>query len=583
MRFLDKISHWLAFVAVMTLIPSCGAVMEGEHPCPAGESVSLSFKMITTNILSGSRADDLHTEAGSEFIRFEDGIDVNDLGLFIFARHADGTDKLIMKNTNISASTDPQMMITGSPGAYTITMVIAKKNLKDLLGRDVDPNSGQNVDFRVMILANCKNALAGGWDYFTASTYEDILKQAQAVAFPMDAIYSNNEGDSGVTGLYKDYMPMFGTNRFEVSEKSLYESSQNERIWLGQVDMLRSLAKVRVIDNIGNKADGYPNIQSVEFIGSQDHCIPIPADAPGYVNGNQVHTPNIFDADKALTLEGAHVYKLGTITDDWDMTPSDEKKGVTRIGYVPEQKIGTINGNVAQGLPMFRITAALQKNADGTDLIKVYDVPMTGYFGGGTTGTDFYFGNAILRNHIYTLSVNHIAVGTPAEITVDIQPWQMSSMNLDYTESIVIPNKLAWTPNTYESNNGGIVVVKPWTTSAEGGSTWVPLVGQFGIQSPVGATWTAYLLTLEGDEGAFAFLDQNNELQPHLTGVIDGKTLSTITIVTQDPEPSSINRARLQVVVTVGEGASATITDTGANLTPNNSDYDYFTIVQNPL
>ena len=581
MRFLVNISLWLISVAFMTLITSCDAVMDGEHPCPAGESVSLSFKMITSNILSGTRADDLHTEVDSEFRSFEDGIDVNDLGLFIFARNADGSDRLVMKTTDIAASTDPHMMITGSPGAYTITMVIEKKDLSEILGREIDPNSGENVDFRIMILANCQNAISGGWNAINADTYEGILTQAQNIAFPMNAIYSGNEGDSGVQGLYKGYMPMFGTNRFTVSEQSLYESRPDERIWLGQVDMLRSLAKIRVIDNVQNKVDGYPNIQSVEFIGSQSFSIPIPANASAYVNGNQVHYANIYDFDKALTLEDAPVYKLGTISDDWDMTLEKDKTGLTRIGYVPEQKISLINGNISQGMPIFRITAALQKNADGTDLIKVYDVPMTGYYAGGETGINFNFGEYILRNHIYTLSVNRIAVGTPAELSIDVQPWQESTFNLDYTESIVIPNKLTWTPNTYESDNEGTVVVKPWTTTAEGTSTWVPLVGQFGIQSPVGATWTAYLLTLEGDEGAFAFLDNDSNLQPHLTGVVDGKTLSTIKIVTQDPEPSALNRARLQVVVTIGEGASATITE--ADLRRDGATYEYFTIVQNPL
>lgn len=588
MRILYKISLWLTSVAIMAAITSCEAVMDGERPCPAGESVSLSFKMITSTTLVGTRADDnpFHSEVDSEFRQFEDGIDVNDLGLFIFAKDIDGVDQLVMKTTNISSSTNPAMMITGSPGAYTVTMIVEKDNLTKILGYEIDANSDENVDFRIMILANCKNAISGGWNAIDGMTFTEVVTQAQSIAFPMEAIHNTNMGDSEVDGVYKGNIPMFGTNTFTVSQQDLFLSRPDERIWLGQIDMLRSLAKVRVIDNIQNKDDsGYPKIIAAEILSSQSAAIPVPFDAVGYRNGYQVHTANIAEPEKALTLEGASVYKLGSIPSSWDMTPEADRTGNTHIGYIPEQKIANINGNVAQGMPVFRITAALKKNLDGTDDTKTYDVPMTGY-NVNNGGLEFTFGNEILRNHVYSLSVNRVAVGTPAEITVTVDNWNESSLTLDYTESILVSNPLSWVPNTFENTaeNGSVIIVKPWATT-ENGSTWIPLVGTFGFQSPIGARWTAYLLTTVGDEDSFAFMDESNpddygnpSLVPSISGIIDGKTLSTLKIVTLDPAPEQQNRARLQILVTIGEGSSATVTEAEAY-----GNIDYFTIVQNPL
>lgn len=588
MRILYKISLWLTSVAIMAVITSCEAVMDGERPCPAGESVSLSFKMITSTTLVGTRADAYpsHSEVDSEFRQFEDGIDVNDLGLFIFAKDKDGVDQLVMKTTNISSSTNPAMMITGSPGAYTVTMIVEKDNLTKILGYEIDANSDENVDFRIMILANCKNAISGGWNAIDGMTFTEVVTQAQSIAFPMEAIHNTNMGDSEVDGVYKGNIPMFGTNTFTVSQQDLFLSRPDERIWLGQIDMLRSLAKVRVIDNIQNKDDsGYPKIIAAEILSSQSAAIPVPFDAVGYRNGYQVHTANIAEPEKALTLEGASVYKLGSIPSSWDMTPEADRTGNTHIGYIPEQKIANINGNVAQGMPVFRITAALKKNLDGTDDTKTYDVPMTGY-NVNNGGLEFTFGNEILRNHVYSLSVNRVAVGTPAEITVTVDNWNESSLTLDYTESILVSNPLSWVPNTFENTaeNGSVIIVKPWATT-ENGSTWIPLVGTFGFQSPIGARWTAYLLTTVGDEDSFAFMDESNpddygnpSLVPSISGIIDGKTLSTLKIVTLDPAPEQQNRARLQILVTIGEGSSATVTEAEAY-----GNIDYFTIVQNPL
>ncbi|MDE5785820.1 MAG: hypothetical protein K2H98_04730, partial [Duncaniella sp.] len=68
----------------MLMLSACSS---GESPdyASGGDIVSLSFNMVTTGPVSGSRADSSgHSEIGSEFRDFEDGIDIGDLGVFIF-------------------------------------------------------------------------------------------------------------------------------------------------------------------------------------------------------------------------------------------------------------------------------------------------------------------------------------------------------------------------------------------------------------------------------------------------------------------------------------------------------------------
>ncbi len=86
------------------------------------------------------------------------------------------------------------------------------------------------------------------------------------------------------------------------------------------------------------------------------------------------------------------------------------------IGFVPEQKIGHPNNNFELGMPVYRVTIDNRK-ADGTLESLIYDVPMTSY-----NGLNFSFGQNILRNHIYTLSVN--GFGTLLDLTVDVVPYR---------------------------------------------------------------------------------------------------------------------------------------------------------------
>lgn len=415
---------YIIFLLTLWLLTACSSSVDPEYETGTGDCVSLSFNMVTANTVTGSRADNEgHSETFSEFRDFEDGIDIGDLGIFIFAKIAGSTsdDKLVYKLTNLLASDDARIGITGSKGNYFVNLMIRKDDLKDVLdGYEIKLGGKSTISFRILILANCSPSGTNPtamWDAVNGQTFPAVISQLSGWNFPMSAIY-NADGGPGVETIYsgeKKQCSMFGTNVFATSETALVQSRPGDRVYLGSVNLLRALAKVRVVDNIPNKDDqGYPCVTAVEFLSSQSQVRQLPAGALYYEDGQQVHTPNIYQENSNLTL--AQTYKLGTIPESWTISPASPHTGNVFIGFVPEQPIGHPNNNIENGMPVFHITIA-NKKADGLMENLDFYVPMTSY-----NGVNFSFGQNILRNHIYTLSVNDF--GAQLNMQVDVVPYR---------------------------------------------------------------------------------------------------------------------------------------------------------------
>lgn len=419
-----KYKYIFLLPTLLLLLSACSSSDNPDDIFGTGDCVSLSFNMVTASTISDSRADSQgHGETDSEFLDFEDGIDIGDLGIFVFAKKAGTTadEKLVYKLTNLLDSDDARIEISGANGNYFVNLMIRKDDLKDVLdGYEITAQGNSIISFRFLILANCSTSGANTtamWDAINGQTYTAVMTQLAEWNFPMSDVY-NAEGGPDAATLYSNngnHIPMFGTNLFATTEVALVYSTPGDRIYLGAVNLLRSLAKVKVVDNIPNKDDqGYPCIASVEFLSSQSQARQLPAGAVSYQDGQQVHTPNIYQENTNLTLDGT--YKLGTIPESWTITPESQRTGNVFIGFVPEQKIGYPNNNVEEGMPVFHVTIANLKADKSLEYLDFY-VPMTSY-----NGVNFSFGQNILRNHIYTLSVNDF--GAQLNLQVDVVPYR---------------------------------------------------------------------------------------------------------------------------------------------------------------
>lgn len=414
MRLSVIIGKCLLCAALISAAVSC----DTEVPAPDEElqegcgTVTLSFKMLTSESVAGTRADsEGHDETGSEYLNFEEGIDSDDLGLLVFAKLEDSSDEYMNLLDNLGTATAfyPQIRIAGAPGEYVVTADIKISRLAELIGGRLSPENNANVSFRVIVLANCSSSGTGGtgnWRTLHGKSCADVLSTLKSKTYPLAYVYNSSYDGEDLTLLYKnakEHMPMFGMGTFSVTQRDLYYSRPEEHVYFGELYLLRALAKVRVVDNIPKNAEGYPKITGASVFSSQVMLRQLPADIDNYINGRQVHSPNIVDPDPVLSLSEDRLYRLGAVPDEWDMTPAGKKTGTTRIGYIPEQKIGCIDPAAPDkgGMPAFRVTVAFS-----SEETRQYDVPMTEYDG---SRFKFDFGDYILRNHIYTLSVNQAA------------------------------------------------------------------------------------------------------------------------------------------------------------------------------
>ncbi len=104
------------------------------------------------------------------------------------------------------------------------------------------------------------------------------------------------------------------------------------------------------------------------------------------------------------------------------ISPAIDHRGDIFTGYAPEMKIS----NADTTRPYFQITVALRSGSNG-DVTKSYTVPMAG----GSDYPDIRFGDYVLRNHIYTLSIERVNLD---ELTLEVavNDWKTLNFNYEY-------------------------------------------------------------------------------------------------------------------------------------------------------
>ena len=366
-----------AALVASALLAGCSAVNDPENPCPDPEpgqpeenSLALSFRVTTSVPLSRkapSRADsENHPEETYDY-PFEDEINLNDFGFFIFAYKADGsTDPVLLyKNTNVTSSSS-EMEIAGGLGDYTVNLDLPASLAEQFLTdptTELSPNGSRSLKVRIAIIANSNasrqkpglagfNDLKAAWDDKTTNgvaTFTQFTDIAKDMVFTPDYTGENL------------LIPMYGlSEEFTMGERDMYFSRPDDRLNLGEVSLLRAMNKVRLVNAIpaDEMVDGtYPQLVSATITyGSPD----------GFV------TPvNPGSYDKSL------------------------------ITYLPVQRLG-------EGAPTLVIT---MRNAAGETRDFPVDLNDPQY-----ETIHGQWGEMMLRNHVYTLAITSVRFGVERRV-----------------------------------------------------------------------------------------------------------------------------------------------------------------------
>lgn len=556
--------HGTLFAGVCAVMSGCGLVDDPlpggcETDVPQGYKVGIVFsapdnsgKM--TRAPYGSSDDAGHDQASSYFPdMFENAVNPYDAAVYIFAKTGNAY------NLIYDSTTDDRFRILGSPwSGYNVASVIPFGNYELNL---TELNESSTVGLRVVVIANQHTdkygqtnpgkypAVAAGTSYIEAmSAISDAMGQY--------TIPENwNPGNTYEQNLPR-YIPMFGQADVTVNALELYHSESWQTVSLSDIWMLRAMTKVEINDNIDRKEatdDRYPQIVSARLAYRYTSGWLMPAGYSDYVNGTQVESPNLGASGVPVTKEMTMV--RGTYYGD-----SEQGRRVRFMrGYCPEQTIES-------GYPNVEITIKPSANATEAEY-STYTVPLSGYNG---SVFNWGTGDRMLRNHIYRISVN--SVGTPADITVQVLPWEGEEIVWDYTDNPGFAENgyIMWDEGSYNSIDPATarVYVKPVTDG--------PVVCRFTMVQPQDATWRAYLIDTEGQtQGAFHFVDESGATIDVPEGKVGEEAV--LRILPSQTAQQYTNAARLQILVTTADGSRKIIADV---LNGNYGKNAYFTIVQ---
>lgn len=380
----------LTALFLLLMAGGCASDTDGDSPDMDGDTLTLHFRICSAVNETGqmTRTDNEgHDEIPSEYPYFEEAVNVNDFAFFIFAGDGDGA-PLIYYSTGLrSSGADDTSVISGGPGLYNVTVRLQKSVMETYLQREPASGSATVIPVRIVAVANSralKDASSSLLDNltFTAindaagtpSIFSDVINAAKGLEYKMTAdsfyVASGNGIPEGIKGL----IPMFGMKQFDVSKSALRVYGPGNQIYLGEVNLLRSVAKIRVKDNIPRRFDtDYPAISRIEFQYAVNTGYILP-DVKNYKDDMQVHTANIPKQEKySNSISFLH---------------TDEKEFTV---YTTEQIITHV--------PIIKIW--VKPSPEENEIL--YNVPMSGY---GDIKFDWNnTDNSLLRNHIYTLEV----------------------------------------------------------------------------------------------------------------------------------------------------------------------------------
>lgn len=327
--------------------------------------------------------------------------------------------------------------------------------------------------FKVVVLANwCKEiSLTAG------TTIEELCRADWAMCDDKHYPLAFSETET---------IPMYGVKTIDDSfifKKDLINN-------LGQIDMLRSVSKIIVRTDAGVTQ----TLESVVLkkFNAGIACAPLGMydNTRNLPYGNSVH---LFGNDDD-----------NTVAENLAFSSSADKKVWTV--YVPEYRNTDPQTGVRRG-----DCSSIEVRFAGID--KTYSLDFRDY-SVDDNGKRFN----IVRNHIYDYTIKSLGA-YDADITLVARPWEVSSLDLDYTNTVGVASPINWIDQNHNDISDNKVIAQ----------TAGDLVCEFTISSPVGATWYAVFEEKSGDLDHFRFDDGSHDFtngSDHISGIVDGKKVT---------------------------------------------------------
>ena len=157
------------------------------------------------------------------------------------------------------------------------------------------------------------------------------------------------------------------------------------------------------------------------------------------------------------------------------------------------------------------------------------------------------------------------------KLTCSVESWKDEEKLIEFTETVTVKTKMNWERSTVNPFDDAHVY-NPATGEIIIKQNGAPAVCKFEIDTPSGSTWNASLIQTEGHMGSFAFVEG------YSSGEV-GKEGSIMIYATNSAPYAPIHKAKLRITVRRGDGKTIIVN----NLTPTDSPFHEFTIVQNPI
>ncbi|MDE7413014.1 MAG: hypothetical protein K2N05_04380 [Muribaculaceae bacterium] len=271
----------------------------------------------------------------------------------------------------------------------------------------------------------------------------------------------------------------------------------------------------------------------------------------------------------------------------------------TRTVYAPEKDKPGIGVEGGRDITSFAIPENVNVNEFIYTLPEPLDLPTSGFEwnpeiylpesilpeGGFSCSLSFDNGESwlipvTLPNLPYGLPRNthakvNITIGNENALiaSVTVLPWKKESVDFDYSDHVgmAADGALNFTAGSYLSfdKSTARLVLKNQAGAK----------GSFGISTPLGARWDAYLITQNGEPDVIRFRLEDGSTTTHLSGNINGTKTDFMILSTVAPGKVA-NTARLQVIVTTLDGRSIPVNILqGGGYGPG---IENLTIIQNP-